>query len=79
MFSGGDVVMVLHQIKVWSILDIIEENDGTVKCIIVKFDSDKVGAQQRKTHHHIAEKYKDNNGTPIFRKKITYHLFYIIY
>ena len=57
-----------------TILDVIAEEDGTVKCIIVKFDSDKVGAQQRKQHHHIADKYKDKNGTPIFRKKITYHL-----
>ena len=40
-----------------TILDVITEDEGTVKCMIVKFDIDRVGARQRKTHQHIAEKY----------------------
>jgi exonuclease III len=57
------------------VLDIItDDTNGKVKCIIVKFDSEKVGADQRKKHSHIADKYKEDNGTPIFRQKVRYHL-----
>ena len=54
------------------VLDIIKNNEGKVTCIIIKFDSDKSGAEQRR--HPIAVKYKEENGTPIFRQKIKYHL-----
>ena len=54
------------------VLDIITDNDGKVKCIIVKFDVDRAGFEQRKQYPHFAEKYKDENGTPIFRQKLQY-------
>ena len=57
------------------VLDIItDETNGKVKCIIVKFDVEKAGADQRKQYSHIADKYKEDNGTPIFRQKVRYHL-----
>ena len=34
----------------------------------------KAGADQRKQYSHIADKYKEDNGTPIFRQKVRYHL-----
>ena len=54
-----------------TIADIIfEENDpNTVKCVIVKFDNEKAGLDQRKQYFHLAEK-----GTPLHRKRLEYHL-----
>ena len=56
------------------VLDILTEPNGKVRCIIVKFDVEKAGAEQRKQYSHIADKYKEHNGTPIFRQKVRYHL-----
>ena len=54
--------------------DIVTEVDGKVKCVIIKFDSEKAGVEQRKQYAHIADRYEEENGTPIFRQKIKYHL-----
>ena len=48
--------------------------DGKIKSLIIKFDVEKAGGQQREAYAHIADKYKECNGTPIFRKKVKYHL-----
>ena len=62
------------------IIDIITDTEEKVKCIIIKFDSDKAGAEQRRKFAHISNKYKDQNGTPIFRKNIKYnHTFYFLH
>ena len=44
------------------VLDIISRDDGTVKCIIVKFDSEKAGLKCQEQNPQYAEKYKDENG-----------------
>lgn len=54
------------------VLDVIKDDHGKVNCIIVKFDNDRTGAEQRK--HPIAANYINENGTPIFRQKIRYHI-----
>ena len=54
--------------------DIVTDNEGKVKYIVIIFDDEKVGAEQRRRHANIAEKYKEKNGTPIFRQKVKYHL-----
>ena len=56
------------------IVDIITEEDGKVKCIVIKFDNEKTGAMRRKTYMELGERYKDVMGTPIFRKDVKYHL-----
>lgn len=58
------------------VVDIVvdESNPATVKCIVVKFDNPDAGEAQRKLYPQIAEKYKEENGTPIMRKKMEYHL-----
>ena len=42
--------------------------------MIVKFDFEKAGIEQRKSFATISEKYKESNGTPIFRQKLRYFL-----
>ena len=56
-----------------TIIDIITKED-TVNCVVIRFDSEKVGMEQRRNHANIADKYKDSNGTPIFRQKLKYFL-----
>ena len=46
-----------------------EYANNSVKSIIVKFDSDSCGENQR-LKHPIAKKYKADNGTPVFRQEI---------
>ena len=49
---------------------IMEENDpSVVKCIIVAFDNEKCGSEQRKKYPELSKK-----GTPVFRKKLEYQL-----
>ena len=55
-----------------TITHIITDDDGKVKCIIVKFDDDKAGLQQQSQYPHFSENYKDEIGTPIFRQKLQY-------
>ena len=45
----------------------IEAQGDKVQCIVVKFDDDISGYAQRQKYHQISDKYKDQNGTPIFR------------
>ena len=45
----------------------IEGNGDKVQCIVVKFDDEKTGQDQRQRYPIISNKYRDQNGTPIFR------------
>lgn len=47
---------------------------GNVKYVIVAFDSEKCGKEQRLKYSVIAEKYKDVNGTPIKRQTLDYQI-----
>ena len=41
-----------------------------VECIIVRFDKDSMGQQQRAKYPNLAAKYKNENGTPVFRQEM---------
>ncbi len=43
-------------------------------CIIVRFDSDTCGEEQRRKFPGLSDKYKDCNGTPIFRHELEYFI-----
>ena len=45
----------------------IESINGSVECIIVKFDDDLTGHEQRMRYPQFSQKYKNQNGTPIFK------------
>ena len=75
---GCRVVMVFN---VDVIDDLVNGSTGTVigfeynkkknvECIIVKFDKDSMGVQQRMKYPNLAAKYKNDNGTPIFRQEM---------
>ena len=46
---------------------------GEVFAVIVKFDQEKVGAKQREENTALSEKYKKDNGTPIFKLSYDYN------
>ena len=48
----------------------VEYKKKNVDCIIVKFDKDSSGQQQRERYSTLAAKYKSQNGTPIFRHEM---------
>ena len=75
---GCRVVMVFN---VDVIDDLVNGSTGTViafeynknkqvHCIIVRFDKDSMGQQQRLKYPNLAEKYKNDNGTPVFRQEM---------
>ena len=41
-----------------------------IHCIIVRFDKDSMGQQQTLKFPNLAEKYKNDNGTPIFHQEM---------
>ena len=45
----------------------VEYKDNQVHCIIVQFDIETCGQNQRAKYPRYAEKYKEFNGTPIFK------------
>ena len=55
-----------------NILDFIVNDKGHVDCIIVVFDSEDCGREYRNRYPEISEKYKEDNGTPVFRRNIEY-------
>ena len=57
-----------------TVIDIISRDDGKVSWIIIKFDNERAGIEQRRNHLEIADRYKDRNGTPILRQRIRYFL-----
>ena len=48
------------------VLDVVYDDNGEVKCIIVKFDSEKAGSEQRKNYANIADKYVVSNSVQSF-------------
>jgi hypothetical protein len=48
----------------------VEFKGNNVDCIIVKFDKDTSGQQQRDRYPELTAKYKSQNGTPILRHEI---------
>ena len=57
-----------------TVIDIITRDDGKVSWIIIKFDNEKAGIEQRRNHLEISDRYRDHNGTPILRQRIRYFL-----
>ena len=45
---------------------------GEIFAIIVQFDQESVGKEQRLSKRHLSEKYKANNGTPILKHTLEY-------
>ena len=45
---------------------------GNVECLVIKFDDDDSGEEQRKTYPQISRKYESQRGTPIFRFELEY-------
>ena len=75
---GARVVMVFN---VDTLDDLCNGSTGTiiafeynekkdVECIIVQFDMEKMGRNQRLKYPNLALKYKRHNGTPIFRQEM---------
>ena len=56
-----------------TVIDFHKNSKGSVECIIVAFDSDTCGQQQRNAYSNICGKYKESNGTPIFHKEVEYY------
>ena len=75
---GARVVMVFN---VDTLDDLCNGSTGTiiafeynqkkeVDCIIVRFDKESMGRNQRFRHPNLAEKYKKDIGTPVFRQEM---------
>ena len=45
-----------------------------IEAIIVKFDEESAGEQQRQNYPVLAQKYSHERGTPIFRQELEYHI-----
>ena len=45
---------------------------GEIFAVIVQFDQQSVGTEHRMSKRHLSEKYKANNGTPIFKHTLEY-------
>ena len=43
-------------------------------CIIIKFDDETCGREQRLKYPALSNKYKESNGTPIFRQELEYQI-----
>ena len=52
----------------------VEHKGGQVDCIIVQFDDPKCGKEQRLKYPELSDKYKEQNGTPIYRYKLEHQL-----
>ena len=57
-----------------TVIDFIVNEQSEVSAVIVKFDNPEVGEEQRKAHSLIANKYKSENGTPIFKINLEYNV-----
>ena len=52
----------------------IERNKkNEIYAVIVKFDQESTGKQQREDNKLLSDKYKDQNGTPIFKHSFEYN------
>ena len=52
-----------------------EYKDGSPYCIIVKFDDENCGKEQRANYPILSKKYEQENGTPIFKQNLEYQVF----
>ena len=52
----------------------IEKKGDKVHCIIVNFDNEKTGYIQRQRHPIYSNRYKEQNGTPIFREHLEFQV-----
>ena len=52
----------------------LETKDEGINCIIIKFDKPSCGQQQRAKFSKLADKYRSDNGTPIFRQELEIQL-----
>ena len=53
------------------ILDVVTNNDGKMKYVVIKFDLQKSGLEQRQKNPQIANRYNEENETLIFWWKIS--------
>ena len=56
-----------------SVLGFEKNIEGNIYAVIVKFDQDDCGIEQRKSFTKISEKYSNQNGTPIFKQTLEYY------
>ena len=77
----GARCMLIHNVNVidylvngstGKIVGIESNSQGKVECIVVQFDNEIWGKEQRSIYHSLSEKYKDVNGTPIFKTEVEY-------
>jgi hypothetical protein len=52
----------------------LEKKDDGIHCIIIKFDKTSCGKQHRAKFPKLADKYRSDNGTPIFRQELEIQL-----
>ena len=57
-----------------TVVGIEKDGNGNVEVVMVKFDTESSGIQQREKYPNLSRKYKDVNGTPIFRQELEYQL-----
>ena len=53
----------------------IESKDNSPYCIIVRFDDEFCGKEQREKYPNLSKKYENVNGTPIFKQDLEYQVF----
>ena len=56
-----------------SVLGFEKNQDGHIFAIVVQFDQDDCGVEQRRAYKKISEKYQAKNGTPIFKQTLEYY------
>jgi hypothetical protein len=79
----GARVMLIHNINIvdgltngamGQILDIKKCSSGNVSCLIIKFDNEDIGVEQRRKYPDLAIAYSKDKGTPLFREQVQYQL-----
>ena len=56
-----------------TVLGFEKNQDGIIYVVLVKFDQEDCGIQQRKNFKKLSEKYSNQNGTPIFKQTLEYY------
>ena len=57
-----------------TLIDITVTKTGEPEALIISFDNPETGVEQRQEFKLIAEKYKDQNGCPIFKEPTEYNI-----
>ena len=55
-----------------TVVDFEKNSNGHISAVIVAFDSEKCGREQRAKYPTLSEKYKNENGTPIMKHELWY-------